>query len=124
MGQKDGGLLCPFLGSWDSVYYNVAWAEVYFRTKRRLHPSSHLATIDMGQKLGGGGCALFLGVAGSTSNTMSRRPRYSSVTSGILIHPTVWPQYTNVADRQTDRQGSGSIGRNDVRSRGKVLGAM
>jgi len=31
----------------------VAWAEVYFRTKRRLHPSSHLATIDMGQKLGG-----------------------------------------------------------------------
>jgi len=28
------------------------WAEVYFRTKRRLHPSSHLATIDMGQKLG------------------------------------------------------------------------
>jgi len=24
--------------------------------------------------------------------------------SFILIHPTVWPQYTNVADRQTDRQ--------------------
>jgi len=27
-----------------------------------------------GQKFGGGGCAFFLGVAGSTSNTMSRRP--------------------------------------------------
>ena len=27
-----------------------------------------------------------------------------------LIHPTVWPQYTNVADR-TDRQRSDSIGR-------------
>jgi len=28
------------------------WAEVYFRTERRLHPSSHLATADMGQQLG------------------------------------------------------------------------
>ena len=35
----------------------VASAKVYFRTKRRRHPSSHLATIDMGQKLGAG--ALF-----------------------------------------------------------------
>jgi len=24
------------------------------------------------------------------------------VPGGILIHPTVWPQYTNVTDRQTD----------------------
>jgi len=24
-----------------------------------------------------------------------------SVPSGILIHPTVWPQYTNVTDRTT-----------------------
>ena len=30
--------------------------------------------------------------------------------SFILIHPTVWPQYTNVTDRQ-DRQRSDSIGR-------------
>jgi len=30
----------------------VAWAEIYFRTKWRLHPSSRLATIDMGRKLG------------------------------------------------------------------------
>ena len=41
--KRGGGLLCPFRGSWDLVYYNVAWAEVYFRTKRRLHPSNHLA---------------------------------------------------------------------------------
>ena len=32
-----------------------------FRTKWRLHPSSRLATINMGQKLGGGGCALCSG---------------------------------------------------------------
>jgi len=32
--------------------------------------------------------------------------------SFILIHPTVWPQYTNVTDRhrQTDRQRPDSIG--------------
>ena len=47
------------------------WAEVYFRTKWRLHPSSRLATIDIGQKLGGVGVPFFLGVAGSPSNTKS-----------------------------------------------------
>jgi len=52
-GPKRGVPLCIFRGSWDPVQYNVAWAKVYFRTKRRLHPNSHLATIDMGQKLGG-----------------------------------------------------------------------
>jgi len=45
-----------------------------------------------GSKIGWGGCALFLGVAGSTSNTMSRRPRSTSVPSGILVHAAVWPQ--------------------------------
>ena len=30
----------------------MAWAEVYFRTKWHLRPSSRLATIDMGRKLG------------------------------------------------------------------------
>ena len=45
-----------------------------------------------GPKLGGGGCALFSGVAGSTSNTMLRRPRPTSLPSGILIHAAVWPQ--------------------------------
>jgi len=32
--------------------YNVALAEDYLRTKRRLHPSGGLATTDMGRKLG------------------------------------------------------------------------
>jgi len=40
--------------------------------------------------------------AGSLSNTMWPGPRPTSIPSGILIHPTVWPQYTNVTDRQTD----------------------
>jgi len=29
--------------------------------------------------------------------------------SAILIHPAVWPQYTNVTDRQTDRTDNGLI---------------
>ena len=40
--------------------------------------------------------------ATSPSNTVSLGPRPTSVLSGILIHPTVWRQYTNVTDR-TDR---------------------
>jgi len=31
--------------------------------------------------------------------------------SFVLIHLTVWPQKTNVTDRQTDRQRTDSIGR-------------
>jgi len=68
-------------------------------------PSSCLATTDMDGKVQGGCCAPFW-AAGSQSNTMWL---------GVLIHPTIWPQYTNVTDRQTnrmisqDRQQSGSI---------------
>jgi len=60
-----------------------------------------LATIDMGQKVGVGWGA------GSPSNTMWSGPRHTSIPSGILIHSIVWPQYTDV----TDRQRSDSIGR-------------
>jgi len=35
--------------------------EIYFRIKWRLHPSSCLATIIMGQNPGGGECALCSG---------------------------------------------------------------
>ena len=50
---KRGGCCAPFAGGAGSPSNTVAWAEVYFRTKWRLHPSSRLATIDMGRKLGG-----------------------------------------------------------------------
>jgi len=56
--------------------------------------SSHLATIVMGQKLGGRGCPPLVGEAGSPSNTKSHGPRPTSIPSDILIHPTVWPQRT------------------------------
>jgi len=71
----------------------VACAEVYFGNKWHLHPSSHLAKIDMGQKLDGGGCALFSGGSSVPSNTKSPGLRPTSIPSGILMHPAVWPQY-------------------------------
>jgi len=78
----------------------MACAEAYFCTKWHLDPSSHLATTVMGRKVGEG-CVPFLGGkgAGSLSNTMSPGLRPTSTPSGILIHLTVLPQYTNI--RQT-----------------------
>jgi len=55
-----------------------------------------LATIDMGRKVGGDALPLSVGEAGTPSNTMSPRPRPTSVPNGNLIHPTVWSQNTNV----------------------------
>ena len=58
-----------------------------------------------GPKSGGGLLCPFprlsVGGAGSPSNAVSPGP--TSVPSGSLIHPTVWPQYTNVT-RQADKQ--------------------
>jgi len=45
-------------------------------------------------KLGGGGCAVFYGGDESPSNTKSPGPRPTSISSGILVHPAVWPQRT------------------------------
>jgi len=42
------------------------------------------------------------------SNTMWPGPRPTCLPSFILIHSTVWPQYTKVTDR-TDRQDNGPI---------------
>jgi len=77
-----------------------------------------LATIDMGREVRGGGNDVSLSKegVGSPSNTMLPGPRPTSISSGILIHPTVWPQYTNVTDRHTLTGQTGhrchSIGQN------------
>jgi len=97
-----------FRGSWVPIYQNVTWAEANLRTRWHLDPSSHLATIDVGHKVGEAVVLLFWGVAGSPSNAIRPEPRPTSMPSVILIHPTIWPQYTNVTDRTTqtrqDRQ--------------------
>jgi len=43
--------------------------------------------------------------------TMLSGSRPTFVPSGIFIHPAVWPQYTNVTDRWTDRERSDNVGR-------------
>jgi len=60
----------------------------YQATSSSIQPFGHNRH---GPKIGWGGCALFLGVAVSTSNTMSCRLRPASVPSGILLYAAVWP---------------------------------
>ena len=58
-----GGGAVPLSRELGPLLVQCGLSRVYFRAKRRLHPSSHLATIDMGQKLGGSGCAIFSGAS-------------------------------------------------------------
>ena len=69
----------------------MAWAKAYLRTKWHHDPSSRLATIVMGQKLGALPPILGRG-AGSPSKTISLGPRPTSLLSSILIYATIWPQ--------------------------------
>ena len=81
----------------------MAWAEAYLRTKWHPDPCSRLATTDMGRKLGA------VPLLGELGPHLTQRGQGGGQPSGILIDATVWPQYTNVADRQTDRQDNGPI---------------
>ena len=80
-------------------------------------------TAKWAEKWEWGCCSPFREEVGSPSNTMPPGPRPTSVRSGILIHPAVWPQYTNVTDRQTRQIGqrSRSIGRVTCNCRPKSL---
>jgi len=55
------GALCPFRSELGPRLIQCGLGRGLLRTKWRLHPSSRLATINIGQKLGGGGCALCSG---------------------------------------------------------------
>ena len=59
---------------------------------------------------------------GEPSNTMWHGLRPTCMPSFILIHPTVWPQYTNVTDKKTDRQRSDRIGRTFLQTVAQKLG--
>ena len=73
----------------------MAWDKACYHTKWHLHPSSHLARIDMDRKKGTA-VPPFLGggQAGSPSNTMRPGPRLTSILSGTLIYLAVWRQQT------------------------------
>jgi len=84
----------------DTIYYKVpVVCGIIILTRAQqllIEIGDRLATADMGQKWEGAAVPLFLGGgrAGSPSNTMSPGTRPTSVPSGILIHPAVWPQKT------------------------------
>ena len=100
MGQNWGGCV-PFLGELGPHLKQCGLVEAYLLTKWQLDPSSRLATIH-GPRSAGAAVPPFWG-DGSPSNTMSPGLGPTSMPSFILIHPTVWPQYTNVTDRQDRR---------------------
>jgi len=103
MGRKVGAAV-PCQGELGSHLTQCGLARgLYLPTKWHLDLSSRLATTDMDQKYWGL-CPFGGGGAGFPSNTMWPGPRPISTPSFIL-------QYTNVTERQTDRQRSYNIGR-------------
>ena len=92
MSRKEGGTAVPLsqgelsprltqcdLGR-DLLPYQVASSSI--------QPFGHK---DMGRKLG---AVPLFGGAATPSNITSPGPRFTSVPSGILIHPAVWPKRT------------------------------
>ena len=72
----------------------AGWMKMSLGMEVDLGPGHIVVVAEMGNRLATtdmGAVPLF-GGAGSTSNTMSRRPRPTSVLSGILIYAAVWPQ--------------------------------
>ena len=92
MGRKFGGLRPLFGEAAGSPSNTVACAEAYLHNKWHLDSSSGLATIEMGRKFGGLRPLFGDRGAESPTNTKSPGPRPTSITSGILIQPAVWPQ--------------------------------
>jgi len=109
-GLKSMGMLCPFPRG--ELTQCCLGRVLYLRTKWCLWSIHRFGHNRHGPKIGGWG-ALWV-EAGSPSNTVWPGPRPTIIPSGIVIHPTVWPQYVNVTDRQTgqtDKQRSDSTGR-------------
>ena len=78
--------------SWDTRLVQCGLGRgllLYQAASSSIQPFGHSRH---GPKIGWGGCALIPGVAGFTSNTMSRTPRAAFVPSGVLIRAAVWPQ--------------------------------
>jgi len=108
MGRKLGGGSAPFLGRGQlgPIQHKVAWAEAYLHTKWHLDSYCHIAIWSQriwAENCGRGLCPFRGGGAGSPSNTLWPGPRPTYTPSFILIHPSVWPQCTDVTDR-TDKQ--------------------
>jgi len=91
-----------FWVKWDNKHYSdngltVDGPAITDKIARQYKSSAvaemgdRLATTDMGRKWGGAAVGSWV-LTGSPSNTMWPGPSPTSLPSGILIHPTVWPQ--------------------------------
>ena len=90
-GPKRGGLLCPFRGELGPRLIQCGLGRgllPYQLASSSIQPFGHNRH---GQKIGWV-CLFSGGNWVPIDNTMSRRPRPTSVPSGILIHAAVWPQ--------------------------------
>ena len=99
----------------DASELNVQAIAIATKTKNNkgctvAEMSDRFATIDMGRKvMSGAAVPISVGRDGSLSNAISPGPRSNSVPSGILIHPTVWSQYTNVTDRPVSERPRSTV---------------
>jgi len=119
MGRK-WGAVSLFEGGAGSPSNNVAWAEAYLRTKWHLDISSRFATTDDVPKIGalplvwGNWVPIWHSVAGAEVEAYVL-VKLHFIYLFILTYPTVWPQYTNVTDKQTgqteqtDRTGQTTV---------------
>ena len=92
MARKEGvGCCAPFVGELGTCLTQCGLGQgllAYQVASSSIQPFGHNRH---GPKIGGFGPLLGRG-AGSSSNTKSPGPRPTSVLSGILIHPAIWPQ--------------------------------
>ena len=72
--------------------YSADMEESANKSSAVAEMGDRLATIDMDRRAGRGCCGGWV-PTGSPSNTMWPGPRPTSLPSGILIHPTDWPQF-------------------------------
>jgi len=104
MGRKLAAV--PFLGGGELGPHSAQCGlgpglPLYQVTSWLIQPFGHNRH---GPKIGGGCAPFWERGAVSPSSTMLPGSRPTSTPNVILIHPTIWPQYTNVTDRETDRQ--------------------
>ena len=92
MDRKLGGSAPPPFGEGELSPHLTQCDQGLLPYQVAFDPSSRLATTNVFRKL----VENQMGIQLPSSNTMWPRPRSTSVPNGILIHPIVWPQYTNV----------------------------
>jgi len=85
--------MCASTGQLAITSFLLLWFKQADKSSAVAEMGDSLATID-GPKSWGRLLYLFFRGAGSPSNTVWPGARSTSVPSGILIHPAVWPQQT------------------------------